>query len=250
MEQSSNDIAIITSDCKEDTKQKTKQETKIISREHRLLDIIAYVTKKFSQRVDIILNDLVPECDDGENCDCSILQLLETEDIELDDYKLIRIELTYFYKKYIYTVKIINKFTECTINMFIIKNKNLDKFTNSLKEFSKDCTKREIKKCTTNTTTFTKSLLKWIKYYIDLEVCSKCNIFATTINDMCLSCNTKTLNLKHHCTICLQEDNYYFTKLDCGHIFHYKCIDNKDIEKCPLCRKLLENNGEIIKNYI
>lgn len=52
---------------------------------------------------------------------------------------------------------------------------------------------------------------------------------------------------KEHCTICCDNINYsqIVRKLKCGHIFHYKCIDEwlETNTKCPNCRLNLLNEG-------
>lgn len=39
------------------------------------------------------------------------------------------------------------------------------------------------------------------------------------------------------CGICLEEDKENFLMFDCGHMFHYLCIKNKKLNRCPLCRQ-------------
>lgn len=55
---------------------------------------------------------------------------------------------------------------------------------------------------------------------------------------------TKIVTIKQ-CPICLLESRHNFTRLECKHSFHKKCIFNwvntqinlDQIPKCPLCRK-------------
>jgi hypothetical protein len=52
---------------------------------------------------------------------------------------------------------------------------------------------------------------------------------------------------REHCTICCENINYsqIVRKIKCGHIFHYKCIDEwlETNTKCPNCRLNLLNEG-------
>ena len=43
------------------------------------------------------------------------------------------------------------------------------------------------------------------------------------------------------CTICLDECKNNLGVIECGHVFHIKCVKNwiKDKQKCPNCRKIL-----------
>ena len=55
------------------------------------------------------------------------------------------------------------------------------------------------------------------------------------------------------CPICLDflSEKKNIVKLDCGHLYHYNCIINENINSCPLCREKLSFKGyRLIDNNI
>ena len=57
---------------------------------------------------------------------------------------------------------------------------------------------------------------------------------------------------KNECCICLEYFESKIIKLDCNHLFHYKCINKwrKINNKCPICRKPIKNIIKVKKNKI
>lgn len=52
------------------------------------------------------------------------------------------------------------------------------------------------------------------------------------------------------CAICLERDGETWIKIDCGHLFHKKCllaaIEQTRKRACPLCRCPLESDGSCL----
>ena len=53
-----------------------------------------------------------------------------------------------------------------------------------------------------------------------------------------------------YCYLCLEEINFYY-KFDCGchNYFHTKCVENKIIEKCLICKKKINPKSNTIVTH-
>lgn len=71
------------------------------------------------------------------------------------------------------------------------------------------------------------------KYYINKE-----------INKLIKLSKLEKIKLKNNteiCSICMNNENNKYLKLNCGHIFHSKCIKHwlEQKNSCPLCRNII-----------
>ena len=98
--------------------------------------------------------------------------------------------------------------------------------------------------------------IPYFMFFVLLGVCLGSHLIRMCSDNSTLNTNTNIINeplivlkkknventslLDETCTICLDnyEKNDEITELDCGHIYHYKCIYQwvQSKKSCPLCR--------------
>jgi hypothetical protein len=80
------------------------------------------------------------------------------------------------------------------------------------------------------------------------KIC-KCGEMCWDDKIQCEECYIYNYEHPEDCAICM-SNNYRWTKLKCGHIFHGHCIAKVDNKKCPMCRAKFDlNDSHTIKLY-
>lgn len=83
------------------------------------------------------------------------------------------------------------------------------------------------------------------------DICISCKkTFKDCDSGLCYKCELNSHSI--NCSICLDEDiKLLCVKLECGHIFHYKCWDTwvcsgmDNNNKCPLCKSTLTDMSKL-----
>lgn len=77
----------------------------------------------------------------------------------------------------------------------------------------------------------------------------KCGELCWDDKSQCEVCYIFNYEHPENCAICMCN-NYRWTKLKCGHVFHGHCIAKVENKKCPLCRAKFDlNDDHTIKLY-
>jgi hypothetical protein len=94
------------------------------------------------------------------------------------------------------------------------------------------------------------TLIKFIKHISEKVYCRDCGKLRTSSEfvkdeDQCMHCIFETLILYENketqfCCICQQKTPRYI-RLQCGHIYHRKCVSKLIKNKCPLCNAEIEH---------
>lgn len=100
--------------------------------------------------------------------------------------------------------------------------------------------------CTVEGKTLSSALEKFIDHIASKVYCRDCGKLCidkeySVEEEQCMSCILETILLSRKadrifCSICQQETHRHIV-LDCGHMFHRKCVSKLLRNSCPLCSK-------------
>lgn len=73
-----------------------------------------------------------------------------------------------------------------------------------------------------------------------------CDVSIT--NGYCHMCSVMMTTLDETCPVCLDDarKEAVWVRTECGHSYHHECLARVKDKKCPMCRKVLEEEVKII----